>query len=179
MNDWNVVATTQEHQYGRARQLLGKFGQVGASHFFNVILMKVDDVDVFVAALADDIERHPEHGLVLGRVAPAQKTFDFGGADDFEDLAKRHVLDWLPRVAGRTFHVRVHRRGFKGELSTPREERFVDDSILEATRRAGRPAQMSFEDPDVILAIDTVDNRAGMALWERDDLRRLPFLKLD
>jgi len=37
---------------------------------------------------------------------------------------------------------------------------------------------VAFDDADAVLAVDTVGDRAGMALWTRDDLRRYPFLGL-
>jgi tRNA(Ser,Leu) C12 N-acetylase TAN1 len=35
-----------------------------------------------------------------------------------------------------------------------------------------------FDDPDAILSVDTVGDRAGLALWTREELRRYPFLGL-
>lgn len=51
--------------------------------------------------------------------------------------------------------------------------------LLQALERRGTPGRISFDDPDAILAVDTVSNRAGMALWNRDELRTYPFLGLD
>jgi len=34
-------------------------------------------------------------------------------------------------------------------------------------------------DPDAVIAIDSVDHRAGMALWTRDDLKCHPLLRPD
>jgi tRNA(Ser,Leu) C12 N-acetylase TAN1 len=75
--------------------------------------------------------------------------------------------------------VRLHRRGFKGRLSTPEEERFLDDALLEALQAAGTPCSLSFDDPDAIIQIETVGNRAGLSLWTREDLARYPFLRVD
>jgi len=72
-----------------------------------------------------------------------------------------------------SFLVRLHRHGFKGRLSTPKEERFLDEALLDALDALGRPG---FADPDAILQIETIDGRAGVSLWRREDLRRYPFL---
>jgi len=43
-------------------------------------------------------------------------------------------------LAGKSFHVRLHRRGFKGRLSTAKEERFLDEALLDALDVLGHPA---------------------------------------
>jgi tRNA(Ser,Leu) C12 N-acetylase TAN1 len=82
-------------------------------------------------------------------------------------------------LLGKSFHVRLHRRGFKGALSTPKEERFLDDALLAVLASAGAPGRIGFDDPDAVLQIEMIDRRAGVSLWERDDLRRYPFLSVD
>jgi tRNA(Ser,Leu) C12 N-acetylase TAN1 len=79
-------------------------------------------------------------------------------------------------LAGKSFHVRLHRRGLKGTLSTPREERFLDETLLDALESLGAPSRITFTDPDAILQIETIDGRAGVSLWQREDLQRYPFL---
>jgi hypothetical protein len=56
---------------------------------------------------------------------------------------------------------------------------FLDKVLLEALAQAGTPGQITFDDPDAIVAVETVGNRAGLALWTREDLQRYPFLNLD
>jgi hypothetical protein len=73
----------------------------------------------------------------------------------------------------------MHRRGFKGRLSSQHEERFLDEVLLEALDTRGKPSRITFEDPDAILALETVDSRAGVSLWTREDIQRYPFLHLD
>jgi hypothetical protein len=55
----------------------------------------------------------------------------------------------------------------------------IDDALLAALEKNGVPGSVSFDDPDAVLAIDSVDNRAGMALWTRDELKRHPLLRPD
>jgi tRNA(Ser,Leu) C12 N-acetylase TAN1 len=43
----------------------------------------------------------------------------------------------------------------------------------------GTPARVTFEDPDFIVAVETVGQRAGMSLWSREELQRYPFVRLD
>ena len=89
------------------------------------------------------------------------------------------ALSWVLELAQSAFHVRMHRRGFKGRLSSQDEERFLDSVLLAALEEAGTPGRITFEDPDAIISVETVGQRAGMSFWRRDDLERYPFLRLD
>lgn len=179
MIDWNVVVTTRGRRFTLACELLEEFGRVGRTHFYNVIVMKVADVGEFAESLAAEFARSSMMGFAISRVAPAQHAFDFVSPEAFEERAGEIALTWVDALAGKRFHVRMHRRGFKGRLSSQDEERFLDGALLEALHAAGAPGAITFDDPDAIIAIDTVDKRAGLSLWTRDELARYPFLALD
>jgi hypothetical protein len=51
--------------------------------------------------------------------------------------------------------------------------------LLEALKKANTPGRITFDDPDAILALETVDCQAGLSLWTRQELQRYPFLRLD
>jgi hypothetical protein len=72
--------------------------------------------------------------------------------------------------------VRLRRRGLKGIISTPEEERFLDDALLETLAAAGHPGRIRFDDPDYVLLIETLAGNAGMTLLTGEDLKRYPFL---
>jgi tRNA(Ser,Leu) C12 N-acetylase TAN1 len=110
---------------------------------------------------------------------PATQTFTFQTVEKFETKAREACQRWVPDLAGWRFHVPMHRRGFKGRLTSQHEESFLDDTLLEALAQTGRPGQITFEDPDAITALETVDDRAGLSLWKREDVQRYPFLRLD
>jgi hypothetical protein len=176
MKDWNVVATSRIGRFDAARSLLEKLGPVARTDFYNVLVMRVHDVDELLAGLLEAMPR--EQGPVA-HVRPARATFDFRTPEEFEELARRVALAWAPRLVGGRFHVRIHRRGLQRRLSSREEEHFLDDVLLDALARAGEPGHLAFDDPEAILAIDTVGARAGLALWSRDELLRYPFLGLD
>jgi tRNA(Ser,Leu) C12 N-acetylase TAN1 len=176
MNDWNVVATTRMGRFDEARRLLEKLGPVARTDFYNVLVMRIDDVD---RLLADLLVVLPGGEGPVAHVHPARATFDFRTPEEFEELANRVALAWAPRLVGRRFHVRMHRRGLHRGISTRREEHFLGDVLLGTLAAAGEPGRLSFDDPEAILAIDTVGGRAGLALWSRDELLRYPFLGLD
>jgi hypothetical protein len=58
----------------------------------------------------------------------------------------------------------MHRRGFKGRLSSVEEERFLDNILLKALEKAGSRGRISFEKPDTFIALETVGPRAGLSL---------------
>jgi tRNA(Ser,Leu) C12 N-acetylase TAN1 len=179
VRDWNVVVTVRGDQFDRARHLLAELGAVSRTGLYNVLTVHVSDVPGFVGALDQRIRRHPELAGCLGRVAPVTRTFGFRTAEEFEARARAAALEFAPLSAGKAFHVRFHRRGFKGRLSSPAEERFLDEALLDALRAAGYPGRIAFDDPDAVLDVETVGDRAGLAVWTRDELRRFPFLRPD
>ena len=179
MHDWNVVISAREGGYTRTRQILQRYGPVDRTSFYNLLVMKVDDVRTFAEDLRSRVLERPSFLESIARVMPATDCFNFDSHDDFETRARELALIRLSELANQSFHVRLHRRGLKEQLPSPEEERFLDDSLLVALERAGTPGRISFEDPDAILAVETVDHRAGLSLWTRDELKRYPFLGLD
>jgi len=107
---------------------------------------------------------------------PGAANLHLHSAEDFEAKARDIAILWAPMLAGESFHVRLHRRWFKGTLSIPKEERFLDETLLDALETLGTPGRIAFTDPDAILQIETIDGCAGASLWQRDDLQRYPFL---
>jgi tRNA(Ser,Leu) C12 N-acetylase TAN1 len=107
------------------------------------------------------------------------RDFDFLSEGEFVERAKSIIREWLPRLAGRSFHVRLHRRGAKHHLGTQDAERLFNDAIIDATKEAATPSKISFTDPDVVIAIDTIDNRAGLAIWTREELACYHVLRPD
>jgi tRNA(Ser,Leu) C12 N-acetylase TAN1 len=179
MLDWNVVVSVKERGYTMARQILEEYGTTQATHYQNVLVMKVESPDELMSKLDQRLARNPDLLAYVSRIAPAQCAFDFATRQDFEERARDIALRWLPQLGHKSFHVRMHRRGLKAEMSSQTEERFLDGVLLQALEAAGTPATIGFEDPDAVIDIETVDKRAGMALWTRDDLRRYAFLRVD
>jgi tRNA(Ser,Leu) C12 N-acetylase TAN1 len=174
-----VIVSVREGGYHRVRKLLGAFGTVSPTGFLNVLVMKVDDSKQLLEALAENLAKEPDALALLGRVVPVRSTFTFQSPEEFEAKARDAVIVCLPELAGKGFHVRLHRHGFKGRLSSQAEERLLGRVLQEALEKAGTPGHVTFEDPDVIVAVETLGNQAGLSLWTREDLRRYPFLRLD
>ena len=179
MRDWNVVVSLYQEGYRRALRALRELAPTEPSPYHNVLLMRADDPLALLAAIERKTEERPALYDAISRVAPASRGFEFRSADEFVEKAKQILGEWSASLAGRSFHVRLHRRGAKIDLGTPDAERLFDDVVLEATAKAGAPAKVSFTDPDAVLAIDTIDDRAGLALWTREDLARHRLLRPD
>ncbi len=179
MKDWNIVATTREDAWKQARNFLSRFGKVRRSDFFNVMLLQVEDIDWFLSSFAAMVGEGGTSAKGIAHIFPARHAFSFDTREEFEAKARAGVLQLAPRLAGKTFHVRMHRRGFKGRLSSQKEEQLLDKAILDALAAAGTPAQIVFDDPDAVVDVETVGNRAGLSLWTRDEMERYAFLRFD
>jgi tRNA(Ser,Leu) C12 N-acetylase TAN1 len=179
MTGHNVVVSVHDHGYKRAHELLELYGRIQKTDYYNVFAMTVEDTGAFLERLGKLTEVVPEVLGVISRVAPAQISFVFQSAEEFEAKAREAALARVPELAGKSFHVRFHRRGFKGRLSSHDEERFLDEVLLQAVEAAGTPGRIAFDDPDAVIDVETLGNWAGLSLWTRDDLARYPFLKVD
>ena len=178
MEDWNVIVTVREGGYKRAFKVLEEFGPVNRTGFFNVLVMKAGNVPRMMETLRDWSLQGSDILSILSRVVPANHTFSFQAPEEFQARAREIVLSWAPDLAGKEFHVRMHRRGFKGRLSTADEERLLDEVVLEALEKAGNPGRINFSNPDLVVAVETVGQQAGLSLWTREELERYPFLGL-
>ncbi len=179
ITDWNVVASVHERGFVRACELLGELGRVSRTEFYNVLVMKVEDVRGFLEALRRLIDETPDAHAFLARVVPVTRTFTFQTPQEFETKAVDAAAPWAAELAGKRFHVRMRRRGFKGKISSQDEERFLDAFLLRLLEEAGTPGRIDFEDPDAIIAVETLGQRAGLSLWRREELERYPFLRVD
>jgi tRNA(Ser,Leu) C12 N-acetylase TAN1 len=179
MHDWNVVVSLQEGGYTQAWKLLEPLGAVSRTTYYNVLVMRVEDIGQFLETLRQWSTEDPQLLTVLARIMPVTETFTFQTVEEFETKARETCQRWVPDLAGQRFHVRMHRRGFKGRLTSQHEESFLDGVLLDALAQTGRPGRITFEDPDAIIALETVDNQAGLSLWRREDVQRYPFLRLD
>jgi tRNA(Ser,Leu) C12 N-acetylase TAN1 len=179
MRDWNVIISIYQDGFRRAQRALETLGSVEPSSYHNVLVMKVDDPMALLDAVEQRTEEIPALYDAISRVAPAQRAFEFHSAEEFRDKARDVLCEWVPQLAGRSFHVRFHRRGARHDLGSAETERYLDDVILDALREVGTPATISFADADAVIAIDTIDERAGLALWTRENLTRHRLLRPD
>jgi tRNA(Ser,Leu) C12 N-acetylase TAN1 len=176
--EWNAVISVNEKGFGKAIDVFGGFGEVRRTEFFNVLLLHVQNVPAMLDALRLRLERSPESLAFLARLVPASQTFTFNSREEFRSKAENVVLGWASRLAGKSFHVRIRRRGFKGKITSPDEERALDDALLRALEGSGVQGRIEFGHPDAIIAIETVGTWAGLSFWTREELERYPFVRV-
>jgi len=176
---WNVVATMLTGEFVRAKQLLERFGPVETMGFFNVLVLQADDPGQFLGVYSKRAAEDERLEQCVSRIVPMARLFDFTDAEDFEQKIRKEAMTFVSQLEGKAFHVRMKRRGLKGELSSLEEEQSLDKVLLDELERRGAPGRIDFDDPDAVIDIETVGNRAGAALWTREDLKRFPFLKVD
>lgn len=175
--EWNVVVTTRDEGFERAERELRDLGAVERTGFFNVLVMRVDDPEAFVREISERATLIPDlMDRGISRVAPARRTVSFQDAEEFEERAGAAVRELAGSVAGRSFYVRVHRRGFRDSLSSHEEERVLAEEIFDALEERGESAEVDFDDPDAVVTVEIVGPRAGISVWSRDELERYPFL---
>jgi tRNA(Ser,Leu) C12 N-acetylase TAN1 len=177
VKDWNVIVTIYQQGFKRALRALLDIAPTERTAYYNVLVMRVDQPIMALEAIERLTEERPALYDAIARVAPAASTFEFESTETFKNSAKSFMLERLPNLIGRSFHVRLHHRGSKLDLRTPDAERLFNDAIVAATGRSGAPARIAFTDPDAVIAIDTIDDRAGLAIWTREDLARHRLLR--
>jgi tRNA(Ser,Leu) C12 N-acetylase TAN1 len=177
--DWNVVVTVYEEGFKPAKRALSQAGAISPTDYHDVLVMKVEDPHAFTTWLAARVSQEPGLLNFISRAVPAAQIFAFHSAEEFEAKAREAVLRLTPKLAGKSFHVRVHRRGFRRQLSARNEEQQLGAVLFEALEAAGSPATVTFDDPDAIVVIETVGERAGVSLFSREDMQRCPFLRFD
>lgn len=179
MKNWNVVVTLREGGFANTCKILAELGAVARTDYYNVLAMRVEDVAAFPDSLQALAKVNPALEDFLARAVPSTRAFLFQSPEELEAKSKEVVAQWLPELAGKSFHVRMHRRGFKGRISSQREEQFLDEFLLTSLDKHGAPGRISFDDPDVIIDLETIGQRAGLSLWARAQRLRYPLLKLD
>ena len=179
MKEWNIVITVRYGHYHQACDALSQYAIVYETEFYNVLLLYVPDIASFLDSLLKNAQDDPDFLIPFGRIVPVSHSFTFQEVSELERKAKEVINSFLPQLENKTFHVRMHRRGFKGRFSSPIEERFLDECILQQTETVNKPAKLDFEDPDIIIALETIGQHAGLSCWTRSERQRYPFLKLD
>jgi tRNA(Ser,Leu) C12 N-acetylase TAN1 len=179
MHDWNVVVTVLPEGFRDAVHALSPFGPVTATDFYGVLVMKVADGRVFMESLRELLARDATLANAVARLVPVTEKFVYHSVDEFRARSEAIVAPWAANLGGKHFYVRMHRRGFKGKLSSNIEERRLGDVVLAHAQGGPDRPRIGFDRPDVVIAVETVGNDAGLACFTRDDLERYELLRLD
>lgn len=177
MWNFNMVATQAAGGiYRRLLEDLRRFGDFRRTEFLGVVLGLVDNREGFL----EEVRKRREEGSAfgdLGRLIPVDRTFVFD-PENFLERAGEAVSTWLDDLAGSRFYVRLERRGHKGEILSPEVERALDAFILESLEARGASARIDFDDPDRVVVIETIGDRAGVGLLTREAMARYDFVRV-
>lgn len=164
--DWNLLVTSMEHHQRDVRRALRPVVRLRSSAFRNVFVARVDDSVAVLAAVDALAARRPALEVWLGRTLPIARTFAVD-AERFAAQVEEALASLLGEIAGRSFHVRVERRGHKGRVDSHVTEQVVGRWILETLEARGTSARVTFEDADVVIAVEMVGDVAGIAILPR------------
>jgi tRNA(Ser,Leu) C12 N-acetylase TAN1 len=176
VDDWNVLATSVE---GARPVLLGGLRRHGAfrgAGYRNVLIGRVVDRSAFFAALREDLARAPLLAAAIGRVLPIDQVLQLD-EDDPQASLEPAIAALGARVAG-SFFVRLERRGLHGALHSSEAERTLGATLWRAIEATGHTPRVTFQDPDVVVAIETLGPRAGIALVDRTLRQTYPFIRI-
>jgi len=176
--DWDIVVTSREGGQRRLRRALGRLARLRRCDFKNVLIARVENVDAFLQGVAQRLADRPLIGEWLGKVLPIECTFPID-VGTFVAQVQAESVRFLDRLAGRSFHVRVERRGHKGVLNTHDIERALGEYVYEALVTRGTPGSVKFRDPDAVLVVEVLGPMAGVGLVTRDLHTRFPFVRID
>lgn len=175
--DWNVVVTVHEEGFDQVEQVLDPMGELERTRYHNVLVLRVEDLEEFLGKLDDLCAVNPDlDERYLSKVVPLEHCFDFHSPEEFEEQAKAAVRELAGELQGRSFHVRVDRRGMRERIDSQEEERLLGDEIFSALEERGETAEVTFEDPDAVVVVETVSDRAGVGLLWREDREDRSYL---
>jgi tRNA(Ser,Leu) C12 N-acetylase TAN1 len=177
MREWNILATSLE---GRREALLiglRSLAQFWRAGYRNVLVGRVDDQRVFLEAVRDRLATDMFLQAALTKVVPVERVVSFEPQRLAEVLADA-LVPLADRLCGRRFYVRLERRGLKGIVHTPTVERALGDVLFTAAAARGDAPTVGFDDPDVVVAIETTGQTAGVGFLTRELRAAFPFVRV-
>jgi tRNA(Ser,Leu) C12 N-acetylase TAN1 len=177
VDDWNVLATSVEGARPVLLAWLRRHGAFRGGGYRNVAIGRVADMPAFLAALRDDLVREPGRAAALGRVLPIERTLLLDPSAPLASL-EAAIEPLHVRLAGGSYFVRLERRGLRDALHSGDVERTLGAVLWRALEAAGHVPRVAFRDPDVVVAIETLGERAGIAVIDRALRVTYPFVRI-
>lgn len=174
--DWNLVVTAyggRRHDLIRAVRPIVQLRRAG---YAEVLVGRTDDVDACLAAIAERVAADPILGAeVLARVVPVERTVAL--APDVDAQLVGEITGFVDALVGRSFHVRVERRGHRRVLRSDHLEQLLGGTLVAALQVRGADPKVTFRDPDLIVAVEIIGDTVGLGLVTRAH-RRYGFVRL-
>jgi tRNA(Ser,Leu) C12 N-acetylase TAN1 len=174
--DWNLVVTAysgRRHDLVHALRPILRLRRAG---FPEVMVGRTDDLTRCLDAVAAraDVEFRRE---ILARVVPVERTFVLETAAlEPQLIAETGAL--LDALVGRSFHVRVERRGHRDVVRSDVLERTLGTALVRALEGRGATPRVTFRDPDLVLAVELIGAVGGVGLVSRELRERYPFVRV-
>jgi tRNA(Ser,Leu) C12 N-acetylase TAN1 len=178
MQDWNLIVTVRpgpEHVH-RLLTRLGQLGHFARTSFKDVLVGRVDDVQSFLDAVLEAKAADKAWATLIGRIIPAESIFTFT-PDTLVARLKDAVAPLVERMSAGTFHFRLERRGMAQRIPSQEIERAVAEHVFALAEACGIALSTRFEDPDYIIAAETIGDQCGVALIPRGQSARYPFVR--
>ena len=176
-SSWNVLATAKNRQQRGLARRLKRFGDFTWSPYPGLLVGRVEDHEAFFAQLIRCEEAEPKFLRPVARIIPIAHTLRFT-ADNLLVQLKEVVLTWAPHIDSRTFHVRCERRGHAGEIHGHDLERTLDETLIGYLRAQGYQPRLDFKDPEIVIAIELIDDVCGLGLITKALRTRFPFVRI-
>jgi tRNA(Ser,Leu) C12 N-acetylase TAN1 len=176
---WNVVVTVTPgpHHERDAIEALSRFGPFRRTSFKGVCAGHVADPLALLEAIRAARETAEPWAAKIGRVIPVERTFPFM-PESLLDQLKSAVEPFVERLSSGSFCVRLERRGMAGMIDSPLIEREVADHISALAAERSVQLATALEDPDFLVAAETLGGECGVMLLTRALRSRYPFLQL-
>lgn len=183
--NWNVLITlkTREKRSRRAWEMramarhLNHFGDFQWTKFMGVLVGRVQDHEAFFKQLTLWEEDQPGSLEPLARVVPIDYTFEFT-VESFSGQLKEIVLPYAETINSGSFYVRLERRGHSGEIHSPTIERTMDHLLQQQCAEKAWNPHIDFNDPDVVIVVETVENLCGVGSIDRALRLQYPFIRV-
>jgi tRNA(Ser,Leu) C12 N-acetylase TAN1 len=177
MREWNVLATSLEGRRDALLTGLRSLGEFWRAGYRNVVVGRVADQRDFLEAVKARLASDMLLQTALTKVVPVELVVAFEPLRLAEVLLER-LTPLADRLSGKKFYVRLERRGLKGVVHTPTVERAVGDALFVAAAARGPAPTVGFTDPDVIVAIETTGQSAGVGFLTRELRDEYPFVRV-
>jgi tRNA(Ser,Leu) C12 N-acetylase TAN1 len=175
---WNVLVTSLEGQRESLLGALRSLARFRRGGFPNVLVATVDDPRAFLGVLEAACDRSPMVRGAIGKAIPIDRTLRFAGPESFADDVVAVLETLVDRLAGRTFFVRIFRRGFRGTLDSTRLEGEIGARLVALLEARAQHPRVRFDNADVVVAIETLRDEAGIALLDRDLRAAHPLVRV-
>lgn len=174
---WNILATAKDHQQRHLARRLKRFGDFHWTAYGGLLIGRVEDQPAFFTQLLRCEEDEPGFLAPVARIVPISRTFGFTPENLLFQL-QEIALGWAGQIDSGTFYVRCERRGHAGVLHSHDIEEALEAVLRQDLQAQGRQPRVDFKDPELILAVELIDNVCGVGLLTKALRAQYPFVRV-